>query len=345
MENTKYTDLIGRFLSGEITADEKAVLMAWADADSANRAFFDEMARLWSVSGEYEEEVFTTDIETAWVSFEKKFEQRFPSGGGEALPGEEKPEGKVIRMRPMRLVLRYAAVLAALLAAGYWIFFSEGNSSQMVSFRAGPGERQELTLPDGSTVVLNENSELSYAEAFEERRARLTGEAFFQVTKRNGQTFTIDAEGATTTVLGTSFNVRAYPSEKEVEVSVKTGKVALQKAEDQNRRIILQAGQAGIYDKRKEAVEEKLISNADSWKTSRLDFNSIPLEAVVEALERYFHTNIEVANPKLLNCSFNGEFVQPELKEVLDDLAFTMMLEVEKKEDTYVLNGDASLCE
>ena len=123
MENTKYTDLIGRFLSGEITADEKAVLMAWADADSANRAFFDEMARLWSVSGEYEEEVFTTDIETAWVSFEKKFEQRFPSGGGEALPGEEKPEGKVIRMRPMRLVLRYAAVLAALAAAGAALSF------------------------------------------------------------------------------------------------------------------------------------------------------------------------------------------------------------------------------
>ncbi len=55
MKNTKYIDLIGRYLSGDIAAGERAELMAWVEADSTNKAFFDDMIQLWSVSGQYEE--------------------------------------------------------------------------------------------------------------------------------------------------------------------------------------------------------------------------------------------------------------------------------------------------
>lgn len=341
MENTKYMDLIGRYLSGDIGAGEKAELMAWVEAGPANKAFFEEMIQLWSVSGEYEDEPFVTDKQAAWAAFEKKFEQRYSGGGG-----QQAPEGRVVKMKPLRFALRYAAAIALMLAAGYWFFFSNGDTDiQMASVRTEAGEQREVALPDGSTVVLNENSELAYATSFEKRRVRLSGEAFFQVVKRNGHTFTIDAEGATTTVLGTSFNVRAYPAESKVEVSVKTGKVALQKAEGGSQKLLLEAGKAGAYDKQRKTVEEAPASNADSWKTSRLEFDSLPLSVVVEDLERYFHTKIEVANPKLLNCTFNGEFIKPDLKNVLDALAFTMVLEVEKQNGTYVLKGDASRCD
>lgn len=345
MENTKYMDFIGRYLSGDISAGEKAELMAWVDADSANKAFFDEMIRLWSVSSEYEEEPFETDAKAAWAAFEKKFDQRFSGSPPGALSGNHIPAAKVVKMRPLRRALQYAAAILLLLAAGYWLFSTVGDSSiQMASVRTGAGEQKELALPDGSKIVLNENSELAYVASFEERRVTLSGEAFFEVTKLNGKTFTIDAEGATTTVLGTSFNVRAYPSEDKVEVSVKTGKVALEKAEDTSQKIILEAGKAGTYNKQKEVVEEILISNADAWKTSRLDFDSIPLSAVVEALERYFNVEVEVANPQLLKCSFNGQFVQPELQDILNTLSYTMALEVEKQNGAYVLSGDASRC-
>ncbi len=341
MKNTKYMDLIGRYLSGSIEAGEKAELMAWVEADSANRAFFDEMVRLWSVSGDYEEEAFPTDTEAAWAAFEKKFEQRFTQGGGKA-----QGEGRVVKMRPLRVALQYAAALVLLLAAGYWLFLSDsGGSPQMASVQTGPGEQRELTLPDGSTVMLNENSELAYSEAFEKRRVRLSGEAFFQVARLNGHTFTIDAEGATTTVLGTSFNVRAYPFEDEVEVSVNTGKVALQKAEDKSPQLVLEAGEAGVYDKQREVVKEVAVSNADFWKTGTLEFDSIPLGAVVATLERHFNTRIEVANPKLLNCTFNGEYTHPGLKDILDALEYTMFLEVKQKNGTVILDGDASACE
>lgn len=345
MENTKYMDLIGRYLSGDITAGEKAGLMAWVEADSGNKAFFDEMIRLWSVSREYEEQPFLTDTDAAWANFEQKFARRFPASPGSALPEKAAEEAKVIPMRPLRLALRYAAAIALLLAAGYWFLARDGgSSSQMASFHTGPGEQRELLLPDGSAVVLNENSEIAYPASFEERRVKLSGEAFFQVARLNGQTFTIDAEGATTTVLGTSFNVRAYPAEEMVEVSVQSGKVALRKAEDRKDGLILEAGQSGIYDKKKDEVDEVAISNADSWKTGRLDFRSIPLEAVAGAVERYFDVDIEVANPKLLKCHFWGEYPQPKLEEILEALSFTMDLRVEKQGSRYVLDGDASRC-
>lgn len=347
MESTKYTDLIGRYFSGEITAAEKGELMAWVEADSANKAFFEEMARLWSVSSEYEEEPYSTDIKTAWASFERKFEQRFRPAGGSPLAAGNTETAKVFRLRPLRMALRYAAAIALLLAAGYWFLMRDGNdSTQIASFRTSAGEKRELMLPDGSTVILNENSELAYATSFEKRRVRLSGEAFFEVARLNGQTFTIDAEGATTTVLGTSFNVRAYPSEGTVEVSVQTGKVALQKSEDKEAQIILEAGEAGVFDKEKDAIQPADISNADSWKTQRLYFDNTPLGVVVGALERYFGVDIEVANPKLLNCRFVGEFSQPELKEILDVLAFTMLLDAEKQKDgSYVLKGESAQCE
>lgn len=340
MENTKYMDFIGRYLSGDIGAGEKAELMAWVEADSANKAFFDEMIRLWSVSGEYEEQPFAADAETAWAAFEKKFEQRFPRHGE-----IKAPEARLVKMRPLRSALRYAAMIALLLAAGYWLFFPKDAGARMASVQTMAGEQREVTLPDGSTVVLNENSELAYAESFKKRRVRLSGEAFFEVSKLKGQPFTIDAEGATTTVLGTSFNVRAYPAESKVEVSVNTGKVALQKSEDKSKELILEAGEAGIYNKKTEEVEEAAVSNADFWKTSRLEFDSVPLSLVLPALERHFNTRIEVANPKLLKCTFNGDYAKPELKDILKAIEFTMFLEVKQQDETYVLYGDASACE
>ncbi len=345
MENTKYTDLIGRHLSGVITAGVNAELMAWLEADGANKAFFHEMVRLWSVSRAYGEEPYRTDTEKAWNSFEQKLVQRFPASTGSALPGRDAREARVVKMRPIQLALRYAAVIALLLAAGYWLLNRDGaRNMEMASFRTGAGEQKELALPDGSTVVLNEDSELAYASSFEDRRVSLSGEAFFQVEQLNGKTFTIEAEGATTTVLGTSFNVRAYPSEEKVEVSVQSGKVALQKTEGHKEKVILKAGSSGVYDKKTEEVEEVAISNADSWKTGRLDFQNIPLEAVASALERYFDIDIEVANPKLLKCHFLGEYPQPKLEEILEALSFTMDLQVETQGGRYVLNGDASRC-
>ena len=345
MDNKNYMDLIGRYLSGGITAAEKAVLMAWVEESSANRKFFDEMIQLWSVSSHYEDEPFNTDVEAAWSTLEHKLEQR--SSGGKAGISGQTGGAKVLRMGPMSRMLRYAAAIALLLAAGYWVLnrFDTNPEVQVAEVRTGLGEQQEVILPDGSKVLLNENTQITYAEPFEERRVQLSGEAFFEVQKMNGKPFSIEAEGSTTTVLGTSFNVRAYPQDEKVVVSVRTGKVALEQSGNAARKVLLEPGETGVYIKAEEVVEETAVSNPDSWKTQRLDFDSVRLEEAVEAVERYFNAEVEVGNAQLLNCHFTGHFVQPKsLQEVLEAMAFTMDLQVAQQEGVFYLKGDASRC-
>ncbi len=345
MKNKNYIGLIGRHLSGNINAEDKAELMAWVEADDANRKFFDEMARLWGISAEYEEEPLEVDTAAAWAALESRLEEE-PGKQNEQPPsGSGRGEGKIVRIGPLRRLLQYAAAALLLLAGGYWLFFSAGEqTAPMVSIQTAAGERQEISLPDGSMIALNENSELAYPADFTERRVLLTGEAFFEVTKLNGKPFTIEAEGTATTVLGTAFNVRAYPGEEEVAVSVQSGKVALQKASDEQKKVLLEAGEAGVYHKQEETVEEVPISNAASWKTQRLEFDKIKMAYVVEALERHFKVDVELANPELLNCTFIGSYPDPKLEDILAAFTFTMDMKVSREGNTIVIDGDASNC-
>lgn len=342
MDNAKYMDLIGRYLSGGLEPAEKEQLMAWVEQSSANRKLFDELIQVWSISGRYEDEPFQADVESAWLSLENKMDQQA------AQTTTRHAGARIVPLWQPRKLLRYAAAIALLLAAGYWALNRSGAGSevQMVEIGAGAGERREVALPDGSRVILNENTRLAYAEPFEERRVLLWGEAFFEVEKMNGKPFAIEAEGATTTVLGTSFNVRAYPGEGEVKVSVRTGKVALEQSGNAASKVLLEPGESAVFIKAREVVEEVAISNADAWKNRQLDFNSVRLEEVVEAVERFYGINVEVVNPQLLNCRFNGLFAGPEsLGEVWAAMDYTMGLRIEKKNNVYYISGDASRCQ
>jgi transmembrane sensor len=344
MDNTKYLDLIGRYLAGECEPAEAAELLEWAAAQPANRELFDELAQLWQMSSLYEEPPLQLEIEQAWG----KLESKLPSSAADnGLPREEPGDASIIPLWRWSALLRYAAALALLLTAGYWLFRSFGSqdATQLVEWSTGPGEQQSYQLPDGSTVVLNENTRIAYLAPFEERRVQLTGEAFFEVARQNGKTFAIEAGGAATTVLGTSFNLRAYPEEEKVEVSVRSGKVAVEQIGKAEKKVLLQAGQAAVYHKKEETLQKLAAPNADAWKTQQLAFDLARLEEVLEALRRYFKAEINVTSPQLLNCRFQGEFIQPGgVKEVLEALAFTMDLELQERDGAYWLHGDASRC-
>ena len=258
MEDAKYIDLIAKYLSGNIEPGEKQELLAWVDASDANRAYFDEMIQLWGISENYESH-FEADLQTAWQSLNRK------------LPKAEadiENNGKVIRF-PMWL--RVAASVVLLLGLGYWWYVNPAaDPGRLVEIQTAEGETQNIILPDGSTVWLNENTTFSYMDKFEVRQVNLNGEAFFQVDRQEENPFIILSGEATTTVLGTSFNVRAYPDEPAVEVTVESGKVALKKnLPAEAEEIILAAGESGVYDTQEKnvgGVEEKIITS-DSWKT------------------------------------------------------------------------------
>lgn len=336
MNQSDYLELIGRYLSGDINEAEREGLLRWVEADPANQAALEEAERLWSVTADYEMPDFSAGKAISWDLIEDR------------LGGEKREEPRVLGLHTWSLYLQYAAAVAAILIGGYWLYWNSGlvdHSPVYAYAKTTAGEEQTVSLPDGSTVVLNENSTLRYPEDFGVREVKLEGEAFFDVAKRDGQPFTIFSEGAQTTVLGTSFNVRAYPREPVVTVTVKTGKVEVAAVQKKAEKVLLVPGKSGRYNKMEDKVQEAPVSNALAWKEDRLLFDNQPLGQVAEAIERYFGKKVVLANDKLANCRFMGEFPDPKLQELLNAMAFTMELEVAEENGQIVIKGDAKYCQ
>jgi transmembrane sensor len=339
----KYSELIAKYLAGEITPGEERELFAWTEADAANQKFFDETVEIWSLTGGAASTPFEADMTKAWANIEAGI-------GTSAVPNTQTHKHtntqtpKSAKIVPLSKIIRRWSVAAAILllaAAGLWWMNRGVEAPQFVEIRTFDKEKKEIVLPDSSHVWLNENSKLVYDQKFEKRQVTLEGEAFFEVERLVERPFEILSGAATTTVLGTSFNVRAYPAEDKIEVTVKTGKVALAVTKQAEKSVRLEAGESGIFDKKEEkvAVAEAEIANADAWKTDRLDFNEALVKDIIQALERYFDIKIEVSNPMILECHYSANFSQPVISTAMENLAFGLGLDVKKTEDGYLLSG------
>jgi ferric-dicitrate binding protein FerR (iron transport regulator) len=159
----------------------------------------------------------------------------------------------------------------------------------------------QVTLPDGSTVSLNRNTELIYRENFGRhgRNVTLRGEAFFEITPDENNPFVIDAGKAKIKVIGTSFNVITSNPDSAVEVYVKTGKVMVSAAEGTNNMILDQ----GFIGKMDSKISEKSFNNDPNylaWKTGMLIYDGQTLEVVFRDLKKVYNMDIVANDPGIL---------------------------------------------
>ena len=338
MKESDPIDMITKFLSGSMSGKEKDAFLLWVDHSDENKALYEELSQVWDLSDNYQIPEFETNIGENW----NKVESRLDVEVAPELKVLE-PEAKVRKLGFPKQLLQIAAVFLIVSLAAWWFMKGDFNENldSMVLVKTALEEVKEIELPDGTKVWLNGGSELAYDEVFEKRKVELRGEAFFDVTKKEESLFEIYSGAAKTVVLGTAFNVRAYPREAEVEVTVVRGKVALQEEAHPEKTVILEAGNAGAYKKaaKKVVKETKVKKNADSWKTNQLNFENVPLVEVLESLERHFNVKIETANRDLLKCHFTGDYRNPELEQIFQVLEFGIDLKVKKEKDRYLLEG------
>lgn len=342
----KNSELIAKFLAGESSLTEKEELFARTKEDRENQAFFEDMEEVWKNVEGAESSPFEADMDAAWAKIDEGVRNQ-ESGVSGGTSGFEN-EARVVEMRPRKFRWSMAAAVLALLAAGAWWMGQGVPEPVLVAVQTVEGEQKEINLPDGSTVWLNENSRLAYLEDFTKRDVELEGEAFFDVERSEEHPFQIMSGDATTTVLGTSFNVRAYPNEEQVEVTVETGTVELAVAKkkadkiEKVKAVRLPAGTSGVVYKKEEKVEkvEEKISNAISWKTMRLDFDEDSMKEVISILERHFDADIQVSNNMIFDCPYTSSFDQPNLDEILMVIGASVGFEVEKNGGAYELVGN-----
>jgi ferric-dicitrate binding protein FerR (iron transport regulator) len=319
---TDHEHLVLKFLQGKLSEDEKIAFKDWLNESSENQALVEEFQKVWSLTPDQSlPSDFNTDRE--YLRFKEVL--------------SEKEGARIVSMEPKRFSWIAAACLVLLVAAGITLYFQFSSSGEIVKQTASIPE--PLTLPDGSVILLNANSMITYNEDFKDLRGvRLRGEAFFEVKKDPEHPFTITTGNAKVTVLGTSFNVQSE-NDTLTEVLVVTGKVQLTGAE--NSSLILNPGSLALCSASKPAPKLKELSpNVLSWKEKRLVFEKMPLHEVLHDIRKYFGAEFSVKNKALLTCRFTGSFSEPTLDEVFESLAVALDLEISKHGDTYAIEGE-----
>jgi transmembrane sensor len=175
-------------------------------------------------------------------------------------------------------------------------------------------EHRQVILPDGSTVVLNNHSRISYVQGFPGtvRKVELSGEAYFDIKHDMNRSFLVYAGKVTTTVLGTAFNIRAYPAEKNITVTVTRGKVSV--AENHRTLNVLLPNQQIVFSKldKRYNLQKVMARNSIEWQQSDIFFDDVSMNEAAQRLTDRFNIPITFDNAEAANCRFTATFLKGE---------------------------------
>lgn len=190
------------------------------------------------------------------------------------------------------------------------------------------GEKSQVILADGTHVWINSGSRFKYPDHFgdQSRDVFLTGEAFFDVTKHNNQLFVVNTQNSRVEVLGTAFNVKAYPEDAKTQTTVTRGLVSVKNLLSNEAAVLVRPNQMAEIKKIATSdsklagsfVEELKIRNCKNveavtcWKDQLLVFNNEPFEDMALKMERWFNVKISIEDAGLKQERFNGKFVHNE---------------------------------
>lgn len=231
---------------------------------------------------------------------------------------------------PFSRIMKVAAVAALLIGLGIWAWVSVSQFDPMVIVTTEFAEQKEITLPDGSLVNLNANSELKYRKEWTEGEPRtvwLQGEAYFEVAGRyeTGQKFHVVTSDLTVEVLGTVFNVNTR--REKTNVFLQEGSVSL-KLNEVEEETVMQPGESLTYSSReKQIISHQVEASREvytSWKDHILTFENTSVRSVLEKIEEIYGVHFRIVRSDLEKRKIttalpmeNMEVVLPILEELL----------------------------
>lgn len=236
-----------------------------------------------------------------------------------------------------RFVFSIAAAVLLLMATTLSIYFATIDSPhQVIRVSSGPGNL-DIELNDGTTIMLNKESVISYPEKIKrrEREVILSGEAWFEVESAKRSPFSVQIEKHTVKVLGTSFSIKGEQS-GNIEVNVKEGVVYFFKKGVEEDAVSIIAGQKCIYhaDTDEFKTENNSSDNYLFWKTGVLSYKDKPLSEVFRELESLFGQKIVVSDSLILKNRWNSTHTGEDLNAILDELCLYFDL-------TYIVKDDS----
>lgn len=215
--------------------------------------------------------------------------------------------------------------------------YTEATKSEAVKTKFN--ERRTLTLPDGSTVLLNGLTELKIDKDYNKnnRVLWLTGEAHFTVARNVNKPFIVISGKTATTALGTSFKINNYDRSSEVSVMLTTGKVNVGTVSGQEvlNHVQLLPGEQVAIDETDHKFSKSTFSlqEVEDWKNRKLVFSMASLEKIRSVLKNIYGVEIITRNQPKKPIAFTGQFTNESLTEVLDAIGFSNHFTYSIKDD------------
>jgi ferric-dicitrate binding protein FerR (iron transport regulator) len=316
--------LAQKFLDGTATEEEKRLLNEWYDKKNTDES----NPEIILVS----EEVSADDVKNRTLDRLKSWQEN--------QTNSDKPKFTIIR----RLATWSSAVAAATLI-GFLIYTNKisHQAPETTTISAPFGKTLKVALPDGSAVWLNAGSTISFKSDFSGKTREIIlkeGQAFFDVVHQTQRPFVVHAKTLDVTVLGTSFDVKAYNNDPEIKVTVKTGKVGVTLREKPERPalFLLPKEQAVLQPKKAEIEVNKISQPAIApWKDNKLIFEDEFLPAVFHVLERQYNQHILVEKEALASEKISLTLDNQPLADVLKVLSFSKKFNYSQLNDSTIV--------
>jgi transmembrane sensor len=321
-------ELIGKYLSHEASADESARVETWLGESEANRRYFNQFKMIFDRAVMIKD-LPNFDTDAAWSKVRSKL--------------RKKPEAKTVSLQPsgINLVWRIAASVVLVLGVGFFAYRMLQPSAPDAMEVITEQKSEADTLPDGSGVFLNKETQLAYT--FDKKKkahvVKLKGEAYFNIQHHDDKTFIVAVDDVLIKDIGTSFNVKAYPESNTIEVVVEEGEVMFYTEKDSG--IYLRSGGKGVYHKTtKTFTVEQAEPNVTAYKTRFFIFSDTDLATVVQELNNVYNKKIAVGS-HLEQCRLTVSFNNESIEEIANVIAETLGLTAKISDTGIMLEGKA----
>lgn len=300
MDSARLTYLFHRYINQTCTEAERIEFLELINEPDYEVQVKDLMKGLWNTADENER-----------MSFARTEKILADILGDE----EEMVQHQSIFSRWGKAVALAACLLAGIVGIGYYIVSPQAESERIAALPAKVETHQIVKLPDGSVVVLNAGSSLEFPETFKGKKNRevtLRGEGYFDIKHDASAPFIVYTGKLRTTVLGTAFNIKAYPNDNDITVTVTRGKV---KVSDDKKVIgIITPDQQIKFNKYQEASQQQQVDSKEvvAWSDHDIFFDDATLADVAKQLEQRFKVAIVLDNDTIKDCRFTATFVSGE---------------------------------
>ena len=319
MEN-RINHIIARVLSGESSSDDILSLSEWLNENEKNRDEFRRLKNYWDADVAFKHSVA-------------------PALSADKLQQKINVQRRQTARRQLwrnAIPLIAAACLLFIFSTALFLYNTNDRTSEHYTLLTDE-HTSNFTLEDGTVITLNKNSRLSYSDKYGKDNRNVKLEAYFEVAKDSNKPFQVEMNGASITVLGTHFNVKADAESDDITATLVEGSIRFEGAK---QNIVMTPNQQLTFSRSTNKVDVKEIDTETftAWKDGLLKYKSIPFIELIENLKDIYQVEIRIDDEILADPSItvSGTFDQKQsIEQILKVISCSLPVQWTNNDGIY----------